>query len=260
MIYNYVYITTNNINGKQYVGVHKTRNLNDGYLGSGKILKRAVKKYGKENFTIEILEFYDTFEEALKNEIILIKEYNTIRPNGYNIALGGYGGDTYSNQPKIKKEKTRKKQSKARKGRYAIYNEKLNKSKYVKEEELSQYLKENWKLGFSQKTKRKMRKAAVGKLKSKEHIKHLSKASKNRIWIHKDDKNKFVKEKKLSYYLNNNWKLGVSEESKRKNSEATKGRIWIYNKELKQNKMIYLKNKQEYLGNNWKLGMFKTKK
>jgi hypothetical protein len=50
-----VYKTTNLINGKIYVGLHITNNLEDDYLGSGSQLKSAVKKYGKENFKREII-------------------------------------------------------------------------------------------------------------------------------------------------------------------------------------------------------------
>ena len=53
--YHIIYKTTNLINGKIYVGMHSTDNLNDGYLGSGWILKQAIKKYGKENFKREVL-------------------------------------------------------------------------------------------------------------------------------------------------------------------------------------------------------------
>jgi hypothetical protein len=63
--FNFIYITTNLINGKQYIGDHSTNNLNDNYLGSGRpYLKRALSEYGKENFKREIIEFFDTKEEA----------------------------------------------------------------------------------------------------------------------------------------------------------------------------------------------------
>lgn len=56
------------IYGKIYVGVHKTRNINDGYMGSGKILKRALEKYGRENFTKEILETFESPEAMYSRE------------------------------------------------------------------------------------------------------------------------------------------------------------------------------------------------
>ena len=54
-----VYRTTNNINNKIYIGVHKTTNPNDKYLGSGLAIKSSIKKHGKENFTKSILFEYD---------------------------------------------------------------------------------------------------------------------------------------------------------------------------------------------------------
>ena len=53
-MYFYLYQIINKLNDKIYVGVHKTDNLNDGYMGSGKILNRAIKKYGVENFEKDI--------------------------------------------------------------------------------------------------------------------------------------------------------------------------------------------------------------
>lgn len=56
--YIFVYITTNLLNGKQYVGDHSSNNIeNDIYLGSGSYFKNALNEYGRENFKREILEF-----------------------------------------------------------------------------------------------------------------------------------------------------------------------------------------------------------
>ena len=49
-MYHTIYVTTNKINGKKYIGKHQTSDLNDNYLGSGILLKQAIKKYGKKKF------------------------------------------------------------------------------------------------------------------------------------------------------------------------------------------------------------------
>jgi len=70
----FVYITTNLINGKQYVGDHSTNDLNDGYLGSGRpYLQRALRQYGKQNFKKEILEVFPSKKEAFNAQEKYIK-------------------------------------------------------------------------------------------------------------------------------------------------------------------------------------------
>jgi len=97
-----IYKTTNIINNKSYIG--RDKNNNPKYLGSGKILKHAIKKYGKDSFIKEILE--ETLDK--NRETFWIKYYNTISPNGYNITSGSDGGDTFTHKPEIEKQKTRK--------------------------------------------------------------------------------------------------------------------------------------------------------
>jgi len=84
-----VYKTTNLTNGKFYIGVHSTSDANDSYLGSGSLLKRAINKYGIENFSKVILECCDTRERALAVEASLVNEALIADAQCYNITIGG---------------------------------------------------------------------------------------------------------------------------------------------------------------------------
>jgi len=88
----FIYKTTNNINGKYYIGVHSTNDINDGYLGSGLVLKDAIKKYGKDNFTREIVEYFSSVEEAYNKEKELVNEDFVSLQETYNLKIGGAGG------------------------------------------------------------------------------------------------------------------------------------------------------------------------
>ena len=88
--YNYIYLITNQVNNKIYVGKHHTDNLDDGYMGSGKLIKKAIQKYGIENFTKEYLAFCDTEEKLNWFEKFYIKKYKA-REVGYNLTDGGDG-------------------------------------------------------------------------------------------------------------------------------------------------------------------------
>lgn len=90
MTYYIVYKTENKINGNYYIGKHATNDLNDGYLGSGKILKHAIRKYGKENFERTILLECKTENEAYEQEFLLVMDVLD-DPMCYNIVDGGHG-------------------------------------------------------------------------------------------------------------------------------------------------------------------------
>ena len=91
-MYYTIYKTTNLVNGKFYIGKHQTTNLNDGYLGSGKLLKEAVRKYGKDSFTKEIISLFDSEESMNKAERIVVSEELVSDKMSYNIGVGGEGG------------------------------------------------------------------------------------------------------------------------------------------------------------------------
>lgn len=99
-----VYQTTNLINNKIYVGVHKTENPDvfDGYIGNGAYVNKpstynnpdtpfkfALKKYGVKNFKRKILYIFDYVEEAYSKEEQIVDASFVRMENNYNVSLGG---------------------------------------------------------------------------------------------------------------------------------------------------------------------------
>lgn len=164
--YNYIYLIKNNINQKIYIGKHSTDNLDDGYMGSGILIKKAITKYGIENFTKQYLAFCDNEEKLNWLERFYIKKYNA-KECGYNLSDGGEGmlnpkleiREKLSNAHKGEKnpmfgkprsEETKRKISAAKKGKHNN-NKGENNPFYGKE--------------HSEETKQKLRLAHLGKKK-----------------------------------------------------------------------------------------------
>lgn len=99
-----VYLTTNLINGKIYVG--QTTRTDPNYIGSGVYFKSALKKYGKENFIRVILEYCNNLDKLNKQETFWILKFNpTLDRNiGYNLTLGGNGSIGYKHTEKTKQK------------------------------------------------------------------------------------------------------------------------------------------------------------
>lgn len=158
-----IYETTNNITGKKYIGKHVTEDVNDSYLGSGKILKLAIKKHGIDNFTKTVLVVCDS-EEDMNNkerEIVNIDVVNN--PEYYNSAIGGNGGCIV-----------------LKKG-HPLYNEVIekirltNQSRSKEQSKRAKELHQQKKLGMYGKSQSEFQKQTVSKLnkgipKKKEHV------------------------------------------------------------------------------------------
>lgn len=111
--YGFVYITINHINGHKYIGKCKydVAGKWKKYLGSGKLLRRAIKKYGYQNFSKRIIEEANTFEELDRKEKYWIDFYDAVPSRDYyNLAAGGTGGNTkigYTKDDYIRSEQKR---------------------------------------------------------------------------------------------------------------------------------------------------------
>jgi group I intron endonuclease len=166
----YIYKITNTITNKEYIGQRKLRkNKNpdtDNYMGSGTYIKKSILKYGIENFKKEIIK-NDINCQTSANifEIIYIKKYNTIAPCGYNLTKGGSSLNGYHHT-----NETRKKMSKASKGRkksieHTIKNSESHKGQIVSDEtreKISKKLKGICKPAMSNETKEKISKKLKG--------------------------------------------------------------------------------------------------
>ena len=100
-MYYYLYQITNKVNGKIYVGVHSTLDMDDGYLGSGKHLWRAIEKYGKDMFDKTILRFFDSETDMYVAEAELVNSDFINRKDVYNLREGGLGGWSFVHSKKL---------------------------------------------------------------------------------------------------------------------------------------------------------------
>lgn len=93
-----IYETTNLKNGKKYRGAHVCKSLDDDYLGSGKLLKKAIAKYGIQNFERKVLLICDSLEHMFEQECIFVDDKWVEDCNTYNLKIGGEGGWDYINR------------------------------------------------------------------------------------------------------------------------------------------------------------------
>lgn len=195
----YIYKTTNLINKKVYIGM-STKKYSTSYLGSGALIKKAIKKHGKHNFKKEVLEQCSSLDELIKKEKFWIEFYVKQCPNlCYNISEGGLGGN------------------------WTLW---MDKKRY---DEIIERWKKNpnmWKKGISppnkgkthnEETKKKISAALKGKKQSKEVVEKRTKK------IIGQKRNKQQKEN-ISNSIKEVYKNGFSKEHKNNLSKSLKGR------------------------------------
>lgn len=209
--FGYIYKTTNLINNKIYIGQHKKPYFDEKYKGSGKAVKGAFKKYGRENFNVVVLEWCYSLEDLNTAEETYVEYYKKLyKDQCYNIAAGGDGCSC-----KYMSDEERK-----------IRSSKISAAVKGK--------KRPWLIGKrrSEETKRKLSDAMKGKVASEDTKRKMSESRKgeknpNYGKQHSEETKRKISE---SHKGKTPWNKGVksSEESKRKLSEFRKKSVSQY--------------------------------
>lgn len=195
-----IYKITNTINQKIYIGAHQTENINDSYMGSGRNIKLAIKKYGKEHFKKEILFDFDNQFDMYQKEREIVNEDFVKLDNTYNCSIGGRGAYVFLSEEE--KQQQIKKMAETQKLRYANGAEPWNKGRIVPPEELAlmsermvgkmageanpMYGKPcHYKMTPEEKKNwsENIRKGNAGKKRTDVHKKNYSKAASSRLWL-----------------------------------------------------------------------------
>lgn len=203
-----VYKTTNLIDGKYYIGVHKLKEKYDYYLGSGTRLLLAIKKHGKENFIRETLMEFEVEQDAYDYEKLIVDDSLIKNPNCYNITEGGGNPPTLCGEEnpfygKTHTEETLKKISDAHKGHITWMKGK----NHTKESKIlmSESSKGNpaWNKGIpmSENAKNKLKESTTGILHHRSKIWHI----KGSIFYSLKEAGKFfnVERSTISYWCEN---------------------------------------------------------
>ena len=223
-MHGYIYITENLINGKRYIGQHKAEKVDNFYMGSGKIIKLAIDKYGRDKFKTKVLEWCINREELNVREIYWIDYFNAVRDGMfYNIGLGGEGfclgkvGDIgyddwkYKHDRSCRTKEYREKISKISKERWSRRNFKEKETNRIRlmcsskeyRERRSEITRTLW-------GREEYRDAQMCKRESSEFLEGMRTLSKNK-WTDEEYRNKQIKSRNNPKYL---------EEMRRKQKES----------------------------------------
>lgn len=251
----YIYKTTNLLNGKIYVGKSKFHiNENKNYYGSGIILKKAIQKYGKENFKKEIIDVAISISELNKKEIYWIKKLDAKNKKiGYNIANGGDGGNTGGMKPETIKRKQKigpdglSDFSRQSKKRLASMSKESIKKSVEKANKTKQQILPNG-LTIAQDTARKANLTKTPEQRSK---------SAKKVWDKKTEKEKKEWGKLTSKHMKKYFEKNPSKKKERAKlfSEACKNTISAYHILTKERKRIPIEifeNNILWVGTKWK--------
>lgn len=221
-MYGYIYLTTNLVNGKGYIGKHKSSEYDPSYIGSGgRRFQCALQKHGRENFLNEFLIPCFSQEELDDEEEFLIDYFNCVESEDYyNRSPGGRGGNSpgehSSNYNRKFSKEWRANLSKAHKGKRLSESAKCKISTSLIG---NNYGTSNKGRRFSESHKSKISSALVGNSngsgkRSEEFSRKMSavakgnKATAGTIWINNGTKNKRINPSEFNEFKKLGWKRG----------------------------------------------------
>lgn len=214
--YGYVYITTNLINGKKYIGQHAYSKFDENYKGSGVCLTNAVKKYGIENFEVTVLEWCDSQQSLDDRERYWIAYYDAVNSDlFYNLAIGGTNGNPRRGT-KFSLEARKKMSSIVSGAGNPMYGKRHTENSRKK-------ISENH-----------------------ANFKGENSPSYNRIAINDGTNIKYIRSEDLEKYLSKGWIIGITEERKQIQSKSLKGRKHTEDYKKKQSERMSGKNNPMY--------------
>lgn len=254
-MYGYVYLTTNKINGKKYIGQHVSDKFDSSYIGSGKLIKQAISKYGKNSFDCEILVECSSQEELDEAERYYIEQVSAYSNDDYyNIALGGkccqleYQTEEtkrkigLANSGKVRSDAVKEHMREVCTGSHWMNNG--TEQSYVLSKDIKNYLDNGFVFGMlpgrksspaTDERKRNISNALKGKQKSAEQVEKHRQSLKNNHshWYTNGKDNLLLKENDIIPDGFHRGKV-VSDEFKAKVSNSCKGRVpWNKGKTLK---------------------------
>ena len=260
----YIYMTTNLLNNKRYIGRKTSTRFIKDYFGSGNHIQNALKKYGKNNFSVKLIWICETKEASIEAEMFWIKYYNAVDDyNFYNHSPGGYHEGWVPGEANVAKTTyCRKINSQKHKGK-TYSKETIDKRNKTYKKRFNEGL---YNIGhpMSEKFKQEQSKRAKNYNLTKKDYNIISEKAQGKKMMYKDNIQTWVMKDEINSYLEDDWKIGSCKKRnitkpawnkglKGKQKAHNSNKIAINNGNI--TKYIYKKELDKYIKEGYSKGM-----